>query len=89
MLRNRGLHSGNIVLPNRAEFKYGRYVVPCCKECNETLAHIFEEPISEAFANGYEGIMDLMRVGQGSLLWHWLALIFLKVHLKHRDHASE
>jgi hypothetical protein len=85
VLRDRGLHSGNIVLPNSASFMYGRYVVPCCKDCNETMAEMFEVPISIAFARGYEGVVDLMRSGRGSLLWHWLALIFLKVHLKHRE----
>ena len=85
VLRDRGVHSGKIVLPNSEPFMYGHYVVPCCKECNGKMADIFEEPISRAFARGYEGVADLMRTGLGYLLWHWLALIFLKVHLKHRE----
>src|SRR5690349_2335761 len=55
VLRDRGLHSGNLVLPNAAAFMYGRFVVSCCKDCNEKMANIFEEPISAAFARGYEG----------------------------------
>lgn len=85
ILRNRGLHSSNIVLPNQAAFMYGRYVVPCCKDCNESMSAEFEDPISEAFAKGYEGVANLMRTGQATLLWRWLALIFLKLHLKHRE----
>jgi hypothetical protein len=49
------------------------------------MAEVFEEPISQAFARGYEGVVDLIRKGRGHLLWNWLALIFLKIHLKHRD----
>jgi hypothetical protein len=85
VLRDKGLHSGKIVLPNQAAFMYGRYVVPCCEECNGRMAMIFEEPISAAFAEGYDGVVQIMRSGQGALLWVWLALIFLKLHLKHRE----
>jgi hypothetical protein len=85
VLRDRGLHSGNVVLPNAAAFMYGRYVVPCCRDCNEKMANIFEEPISAAFAQGYEGVVELIWTGRGQILWLWLALIFLKVHLKHRE----
>jgi hypothetical protein len=85
VLRDRGLHSSNVVLPNAAALMYGRYVVPSCKDCNEKMATIFEEPISAAFARGYEGVVNLIRSGQGQLLWLWLALIFLKVHTKHRE----
>ena len=85
VLRDRGLHSGKIVLPNQGSYMYGRFVVPCCKECNQKMAEIFEGPISDAFAKGYEGVRDLMQTGCGYLLWRWLALIFLKTHLKHRE----
>lgn len=85
VLRDGRLHSGNITMPNRAGFMYGRLVIPCCKDCNEQMAAIFEVPISAAFANGYEGVADLVRRGDGPLLWEWLALIFLKLQLKHRE----
>ena len=85
VLRDRGLHSSKLVLPNQAAFMYGRYVVPCCKDCNESMATEFEEPIREAFAKGYEGVANFMRGGGAALLWRWLALIFLKLHLKHRE----
>jgi hypothetical protein len=85
VLRDRALHSGKIVLPNQAALMYGRYVVPCCQECNEQMAAVFEVPLSAAFAKRYEGVAELMRTGQGTLIWLWLALIFVKLHLKHRD----
>jgi hypothetical protein len=85
VLRNRGLHSGSIVLPNKASITYGRCVIRCCQECNENMANIFEVPISEAFARGYEGVTNMMRTGRSFLLWLWLALVFLKLHLKDRD----
>jgi hypothetical protein len=49
------------------------------------MAQIFETPVSAAFAGGLEGVTDLIRKDRGHLLWHWLALIFLKAHLKHRE----
>jgi hypothetical protein len=85
VLRDRDLHSGSIALPNKGAVMYGRYTVPGCKECNTKMAEIFENPISDAFANGFEGVMDLVRKDGGRLLWHYLALIFFKAHLKHRD----
>ena len=84
VLRDRGLHSGNIALPNKGAVMYGRYTVPCCSECNTKMATIFENPISDAFARGWKGVTDLIRKDGGRLLWLWLALIFLKAHLKHR-----
>lgn len=85
VLRGSGLHSSSIVLPNRAAFKYGRLVIPCCEDCNGRMAATFEVPISQAFGSAYEGVVNLARCDGGALLWHWLALIFLKLQLKHRE----
>jgi len=85
VLRDRGLHSGNLVLPNKKSFMYGRYVVPCCKDCNGRMAEIFEDKISNAFSQGYEGVVGLTRAGDGELLWLWMSLIFLKLLLKHKE----
>jgi len=85
VLRDRGLHSGNIALPNKGAVMYGCYTVPCCAECNTKMAQVFEDPISNAFSRGWEGVAELIRKDGGRLLWRWLALIFLKAHLKHRD----
>jgi hypothetical protein len=85
VLRDRALHSGNISLPNKGAVMYGRYTVPCCAGCNGKMAEIFEAPISDAFARGWKGVTDLIRKDGGRLLWRWLALIFFKAHVKHRD----
>lgn len=85
VLRNRGLHSGKISLPNNASFMYGRYTIPCCKDCNAKMATIFEDPVSDAFSKGWSGVTDLIAKDGGRLLWRWMALIFLKAHLKHRE----
>jgi hypothetical protein len=54
VLRDRDLHLRTITLPNSAAVMYGRFVVPCCKDCNEKMGVTFETPISAAFAEGYE-----------------------------------
>ncbi|MGE5487285.1 MAG: hypothetical protein ACM3ZB_05625 [bacterium] len=85
LLKRHGLHSGRVVLPNSAEFMYGRYVVPCCSPCNARMAEVFEVPISTAFGQGYDAVGRFIRDGGGSLLFIWLASLFLKTHLKHRE----
>ena len=85
ILRKHALHSGKIALPNSADFMYGRYVIPCCTECNSRMSEIFEAPISAAFEQGYQGVRQFLRGDGGPLLFLWLASLFLKTHLKHRE----
>jgi hypothetical protein len=85
LLRLNGLHSQNLILPNGTEAMYGRYTIPCCVSCNGDLARSLEDPISSAFAGGYEGVRNFVESGGGRLLFKWLALIFLKAHLKDRE----
>jgi hypothetical protein len=74
-----------ITLPNRAGLTYGSYTVPCCSECNALMAAEFETPIRELVGDGYKAVVNhLKREGPG-LLFRWLALTFLKTHLKDRE----
>ncbi len=57
---------------------------PCCIDCNTRLSQHFETPISEAFAHGFAGIQALVEREGPERLFHWMALIFLKMHLKDR-----
>lgn len=78
------LHSQIINLPNQLGQLYGKYTIPCCKDCNSELGDKVEIPVSKllklpfnefnlALANSYQNIR---------LLFQWLNLIFLKTHLK-------
>ncbi|MCQ1779410.1 hypothetical protein NOJ05_19565 [Neorhizobium galegae] len=76
------LHSKNLTLPNGNEHKYGTYTVPCCVECNTTMAETFETPMSRLFDAGAGAIQDFVAEKGPLIPFTWMALIFLKMHLK-------
>ncbi len=83
ILRKYKLHDKKINLPNSTKFTYGEYVIPCCKECNTLLGQEIETPISKAYANGFESVQEFLRNdNHQKKLFIWLALLFLKTHLK-------
>ncbi|GCD57356.1 MULTISPECIES: hypothetical protein [Acetobacteraceae] len=82
LLRNVNIHSGNIQLPNGRLHRYGSYTIPCCTECNTGLAEHFEKPISEAFGKGFSGLSALVEREGTERLFQWMALLFVKMHLK-------
>ena len=85
VLKRCELHSRRVTLPNSEGFMYGRYVIPCCTECNALMSELFEVPISAAFEEGYRGLVEFMKSEGGPRLFVWLAMLFLKTHLKDRD----
>jgi hypothetical protein len=92
ILRKHNLHNRNISLPNGTLFRYSQYKVPCCKQCNSSMGKLFEEPMSELFNAGYDAVAAFISTKAGrTKLFVWLALIYLKTHLKdlalriHRD----
>jgi len=84
LLHQFGLHGKSVTLPNRVLHSYGTYRIPCCIDCNTRLSKHFETPISEAFAHGLASIQALVEREGPERLFHWMALIFLKMHLKDR-----
>lgn len=81
IVRRCNLADKSVTLPNKSTFRYSAYKVPCCKNCNAFLGKHYEEPVSEAFANGYWGVLDLAH-RQPQVLFGWLNLLVLKTHLK-------
>jgi hypothetical protein len=49
------------------------------------MANIFETPLSKVTAEGYDATIEYAKSGGMMDLFVWLALIFLKAHLKDRD----
>jgi hypothetical protein len=82
LLHQFDLHRNTMTLPNSERHPYGTYTVPCCIDCNTRLGQIFETSISNAFAKGYTGVEALVAREGPDRLFQWLALIFLKLHLK-------
>ncbi|MFB9983867.1 hypothetical protein ACFSQQ_04555 [Mesorhizobium kowhaii] len=81
-LRHCGMHQETLTLPTGNRVKYGTYKIPCCKDCNSRLSEIYETPVSKAICGGYESLITYLKEGGSSLIRAWLALIFLKVHLR-------
>jgi hypothetical protein len=84
MLRQYDLHAKSVTLPNRTRHPYDSYTVGCCIDCNGELSRDFETPISHAFAAGFTGVRALIEREGPMKLFQWMALIFLKLHLKDR-----
>jgi hypothetical protein len=86
ILAQYSLHSRTITIPNRAQQMYGGYTIPCCEECNQRLASTFETPISAIVKGGHDAIREYISSIDGPrLFFQWLALIYLKTHLKDKQ----
>ena len=82
ILKASNLFHKTLALPNGNKVKYGTYKIPCCTACNSKLGILFEEPISEAFSRGFNGVTEYIKNGGTGHLCAWLSLIFAKVHLR-------
>ena len=78
------LHFRHITLPNAAHLLYGQYTVPCCENCNGLMSSALESPISKVVNCGYSEVQKYLENGGLSQVYQWLALIYLKTHLKDR-----
>lgn len=86
ILREFNLHARRVTLPNGASVIYGKYTVPCCEECNSALGEIYERPVRELLSKGHNDVGKHLETQGSLLLFTWLALIFLKTHLKDRHY---
>lgn len=82
LLKHCRVHNETLTLPNGAKVKYGTYKIPCCQDCNSLLGEAYETPISRAVCGGYDSLITYIKDGGYDLVCAWLALIFLKVHLR-------
>ena len=82
ILRDFEAYKEAIDLPNKEKHSYGTYTVPCCSECNNRMGNEIEKPLSEAIKSGYSSVVDYIDKNGHTLIYEWLARIFLKTHLK-------
>lgn len=84
ILKHFDLFKQKITLPNSSKIFYGKYIIPCCLECNFKLSEIYETPISDLLKKPFEKIILEISKDENLLkkLYHWLALIFIKTHIK-------
>ena len=82
LLRKHNLHSSKINMVNKKNFTYGKYVVPCCHECNSEMGAKIEKKVRELLESGYDKVAEFV-LDNGTTLFHqWLSLIFFKTHYK-------
>jgi hypothetical protein len=84
IVRRFGLTGRTLHLPNEVEFKYDRYTIPCCAPCNTLLSETYEKPLSRLVAKGRDAVYAHVMKDGPFELFTWLALVFLKTHLKDR-----
>lgn len=90
ILRLLNLHGQNITLPNNTLLRYSKYIVPCCSSCNALMGTKLEQPISEAFASGFDSFEKFILSDNGSSkLFAWLSFLFIKSHYKDLSLAHE
>ena len=89
ILREFGLHRRQITLPNLTGFKYSEYRIPCCKDCNSLMGNYFEVPISEAAKGGMKTFAPFCKKVGFNYIFNWLALTFIKTHLKDAQLRAE
>lgn len=85
VLRKYNLFSGTIGLKNEAKIRYDRYKVPCCIDCNSLMGRELEDPMSRIVAGGHEAVANHVTQNGAMLLFVWMAVIFIKAHLKDKE----
>ena len=85
LLAKHCLHSKKINLPNGGRLSYGQYTLPCCVECNFLMGEKIETPTSRLIAGGLSSVGEYLETEGHWLFFIWLALIYLKTHLKDRQ----
>lgn len=84
VLRRFSLFDKQITLPTGECRHYRSYKIQCCEECNSLLGETVETPISKLLAGDYLAVSQRLDDDAIRLLFIWLSLLFVKVHLKDR-----
>lgn len=89
VLRRLDLHSRRITLPNGQRQLYGRYTLRCCAPCNGLLGARLETPVSQLFDDEIGPTVANLKASDPTLLYAWLCLVFIKLHLKDREFRAD
>ena len=61
ILRRYELHNRLINIATERNVQYGKYVVPCCKECNSQLGDLIETPLSKLLTKTYDELVESLK----------------------------
>ena len=81
------LFTKTLTLPNQIKVKYGSYKIRCCKPCNDELGEKYERNVSNLIKNFKHG--SNVNQEDNFLIFKWLALIFIKTHLRDRKNPNK
>ncbi len=84
VLRRARVHHQRVTLPNGVLRTYAKHRLPCCRACNSALGRLVEEPISQMLSGDWDRIQAGWTEEKTKLLFAWLALLFVKLHLVDR-----
>lgn len=84
LLREFKLFDRYVTLPNGSRFKYGRYKIPCCANCNSIMGQQIEQPVRRLLRQGHHAVSEHFKTEGGLTFFTWMAVIFLKTHLRDR-----
>lgn len=88
ILKKFNLFERSITLPNGKAFKYGKYKISCCNDCNSLLGNSLEKKVSE----GFEGDIKKSRCffnENKEIIFQWVCLLYIKTHLRDREFISD
>lgn len=87
MLRDLDLFKKAMSLPNQVKVTYGTYKIDCCVKCNSELGKSYEEKVSKIIQTFHTD--NKLSKENAFLIFRWLALVFLKTHLRDRQNPNE
>jgi hypothetical protein len=85
VLRRFHLQSRRITIFGGHQIMYSKYKLRCCQGCNTLLGKKIEEPISALFVDD-ANMSQRNLFANRTLLYQWLCLLFIKMHLKDREY---
>ena len=77
ILKEFNLHQKQITFPNEKRYDYGRYKIPCCKDCNSQLSEYYEKPLSLLLKADYDTFLEYIKQKPEyiNLIFLWLNVI--------------
>lgn len=85
ILKRFDLFKQHIGLPNDSDFRYDKYTIPCCKDCNDLMGLQIETPISTIVKAGHAAVVEHLKEEGPWLFFVWFNLLFIKTHLKDKS----
>ena len=82
LLRRYDLAAKTVQTPRGPTLRYDENTVRCCQSCNILVNDEIERPVCDAVSRGGNAINDYIAKNGLAKIYIWLALLFVKTHLK-------